>query len=542
MRSDPKTIQILLTGDEDSAEFRAAAAELERSPDLQARLEAAAIESAPWWDEARRSLREEDLPTSAASRLSNSVVIEVAASLPGDDVIDYERVPLDFLGPATHPELLGRLGRYDIEAVIGTGGMGVVLRGYDSELHRIVAIKILAPHLAHHASARRRFAREAQAAAAVVHPHIIPIHNVECDGQLPYLVMQYVPGQSLQARVDSQGPLAVIDTLRIAQQTASALSAAHAQGLVHRDVKPANILLEDRVERVLLSDFGLARAVDDASLTRTGIVAGTPDYMSPEQARGTEIDHRSDLFSLGSVIYFMLTGRPPFRADGAMAVLHRICDSPHRPLNQINCDVPIELCDLVDRLLSKQPARRFRTADQAEQALNQLLVRMQRGELSVRSRRMWKTRSLVSRPGRVFLEAFRGLPRYAQVLSGGALILLVSLLVWSGFQLMNAPLSEPVSNGTGISERESSPSDLAESATLDPAEAARARALLNEFAGYDLSDQEFSQAVEQMRTELSRIEQDWRSSAGFAQQPDGFTQDVQSIDQQLQRMAEELNQ
>jgi serine/threonine protein kinase len=168
-------------------------------------------------------------------------------------------------------------------------------------LHRVVAIKDLAPHLASHASARRRFSREAQAAAAVVHPHVIPIHNVESDDRYPYLVMQEVPGKSLQARVDAEGPLPLEEVLRIAQQTASGLAAAHAQGLIHRDIKPANILLEDQVKRVVLSDFGLARAVDDAWLSRTGIVAETPDYMSPQQANGNAIGYSTDLFSLGSV-------------------------------------------------------------------------------------------------------------------------------------------------------------------------------------------------------------------------------------------------
>lgn len=197
--------------------------------------------------------------------------------------------------------------------------------------------------------------------------------------------MHYVAGQSLQRRVDVSGPLPIIEALRIAQQTAAGLSAAHAQGLVHRDVKPANILLEEQIDRVLLSDFGLARAVDDASLTRTGIVAGTPHYMSPEQAQGEAIDHRSDLFSLGSVLYFMLTGHPPFRAAGAMAVLHRICQLPHRPVVEVNRDVPMEVSQLIDRLLAKKPSDRLATATQAEAELGQLLTRIQQRGFSIQS-------------------------------------------------------------------------------------------------------------------------------------------------------------
>ena len=300
---------------------------------------------------------------------------------PESDEIELDPLSLDFLEPAVHPELLGRIGRFDIERVIGTGGMGVVFKAHDGELHRAVAVKVLAPHLAHSAAARKRFAREAQAAAAVIHPNVIPIHNVSSDGKLPYLVMQYVAGESLQARVDRLGPLPIADALRIAQQTAAGLAAAHAQGLIHRDVKPANILLEESIDRVVLSDFGLARTVDDASLTRTGIVTGTPHYMSPEQANGEPIDCRSDQFSLGCVLYFMLTGRTPFRADSAMGVLNRICHQPHRPVNQINASVPRELSRVVDRLLAKSAAARFESAAACEAEISNLLSAVQSGRM-----------------------------------------------------------------------------------------------------------------------------------------------------------------
>jgi len=189
-----------------------------------------------------------------------------------------------------------------------------------------VAVKLMAPHLAASGSARRRFTREARAAAAIVHPHVMPIHSVNSSGRLPYLVMPCVACESLQQRINREGPLELKEILRISSRIAAGLAAAHAQGLVHRDVKPANILLEKGVDRVMLTDFGLARAVDDASLTKTGVIAGTPQYMSPEQARGEAIDHRSDLFSLGSVMYAMCTGRPPFRAETSYGILRRITD------------------------------------------------------------------------------------------------------------------------------------------------------------------------------------------------------------------------
>src|SRR5262249_45176557 len=151
-----------------------------------------------------------------------------------------------------------------------------------------------------------------QAAAAVSHDHIVTIHAVEETNGIPYLVMQCIAGLSLQQRLDRDGPLQLHEILRIGMQTASGLAAAHAQGLVHRDIKPANILLENGVERVKITDFGLARAATEASLTQSGVVAGTPQYMSPEQAEGKAIDQRTDLFSLGSVLYAMCTGQAPF--------------------------------------------------------------------------------------------------------------------------------------------------------------------------------------------------------------------------------------
>ncbi|MEJ7594782.1 MAG: serine/threonine-protein kinase [Planctomycetaceae bacterium] len=245
---------------------------------------------------------------------------------------------------------------------MGRGGMGIVMRGFDTSLNRHSAIKVLAPELASSAAARKRFSREARSAAAVVHPHVVPIQTVDEHNGLPYLVMPVVEGQSLQQRVEQNGPLSVIETVRIAAQVASGLQAAHEQGLVHRDIKPANVLLENGVERVQITDFGLARAIDDASMTRSGVITGTPQYMSPEQAHGDTIDHRSDLFSLGSLIYFMLAGRSPFRAETTMGVLNRIGNDEPRNLRSINADVPQWLEQIVMKLLSKSPASRFQTA------------------------------------------------------------------------------------------------------------------------------------------------------------------------------------
>src|SRR5690606_37702181 len=165
---------------------------------------------------------------------------------------------------------------------------------------------------------------------------LVTIHAIEEAHMPPYIVMEYVSGLSLQQLIDREGPLPVAKIVRIGAQAAAGLAAAHRKGNIHRDIKPANILLENGVQRVKITDFGLARAADDASLTQSGVVAGTPQYMAPEQARGEAVDYRSDLFSLGSVLYTMCTGRPAFRADSAVAVLKRVCEEQPRPIPEVN--------------------------------------------------------------------------------------------------------------------------------------------------------------------------------------------------------------
>lgn len=284
---------------------------------------------------------------------------------------------LEFLAPADMPGSIGRLGHYDIQEVVGRGGMGIVLKALDLTLQRVVAIKVLAPALATSATAQRRFVREARAAAAVRNDHVIDIYSVQGDHQPPYLVMEYIAGESLQKRLDRTGPLQLKEILRIGQQTASGLAAAHAQGLIHRDVKPANILLENGVERVKLTDFGLARAVDDASVTQSSVVAGTPQYMAPEQASGEAVDHRADLFSLGSVLYALCTGRAPFRASTSMAVLKRVCEETPTPIRESNPDIPDWLIAIIDKLHAKEKADRLQSAAEAADLLGQHLAHLQ---------------------------------------------------------------------------------------------------------------------------------------------------------------------
>jgi hypothetical protein len=307
---------------------------------------------------------------------------QVVKDLPGDgrrepQTTSVNGLVLDFLTPSQKPGSLGRLSHYEILEVIGRGGMGIVLKAFDEQLQRVVAIKVMAASLASNATSRKRFVREARAAAAVSHDHVVTIHAVEEGHALPYLVMQYVAGESLQERLDRDGPLELREVLRIGMQAAAGLAAAHTQGIVHRDVKPANILLENGVERVKITDFGLARAAADASLTQSGVVAGTPHYMSPEQAEGKPVDHRSDLFSLGSVLYAMCSGRAPFRADDSMAILKRVCEETPTPIREINPEVPDGLAAIIDKLLAKNPAERFQSAAEVAELLNRHLAHMQ---------------------------------------------------------------------------------------------------------------------------------------------------------------------
>ncbi|APZ92600.1 serine/threonine-protein kinase [Fuerstiella marisgermanici] len=283
--------------------------------------------------------------------------------------------------PGTRAGWLGRLGHYEIEEILGHGAFGVVAKAFDEKLHRVVAIKMLRPELATTSPPRKRFLREARTAAAITHENVVGIYAVE-EEPVPYIAMEYVPGPTLQARLNEQGPLEVQEVLRIAMQIAQGLSAAHKVKLIHRDIKPGNVLLAcDPADRVKISDFGLARAVDDASLTSSGVIAGTPLYMAPEQARGEKLDHRADLFSLGSVMYQMVSGRPPFRAANTIAVLKRVCEDTPRDIQDVIPDTPLWLCAIIVRLLEKNPDNRYQSADQVAELLTRCQQELQANEV-----------------------------------------------------------------------------------------------------------------------------------------------------------------
>lgn len=279
-----------------------------------------------------------------------------------------------YLETPSHPDALGRLGHYELLQILGQGGFGVVVKAVDTRLERQVAIKILAPHLAVTSPPRRRFLREARAAAGVRHEHVVQTYAVD-DAPIPHMVMEFIAGESLQDRIDRLGPFEPEEVVRLGLQIARGLSAAHEKGLIHRDIKPGNILIEEGIEpRAKLSDFGLAQTADDANQSQSGAVIGTPMYMSPEQVRGEEVDQRTDLFSFGSVLYLMTTGRPPFRAPTTLTVLKRVAeDTPRSP-----CDVipgtPAGLCEVIARLHAKSRDERYATAQEVIAALETCLT------------------------------------------------------------------------------------------------------------------------------------------------------------------------
>lgn len=271
-----------------------------------------------------------------------------------------------------------RLGNYELIEEIGRGGMGVVWKARDPQQDRIVAIKVLSSQVLSDATARQRFLREARAVGAVKHRNVVAMYGVE-ESPVPYLVMEFVDGPSLRTHLARKGPLDPLTVLRIALQIAKGLEASHAQGVTHRDIKPANIVLDIPTGRVKLTDFGLAHIDGDARLTHIGFVSGTPAYMSPEQAMGDPIDHRSDLFSLGSVLYAMVTGQSPFDDDRTFAgertfaALDRVRSTEPESAQSINPEVPSSLSDLIRWLHSKDPKNRPSSAAEVARILKQQL-------------------------------------------------------------------------------------------------------------------------------------------------------------------------
>jgi len=306
--------------------------------------------------------------------------------------VDYQYL-LDYLNVSSRPGSLGRLGHYEIMSVVGRGAFGTVLQAFDEKLQRLVAIKVMARELAATSPARKRFMREAQASAGIRHENVVSVFAVE-EQPLPYLVMEFVPGQTLHQYLNEHGPLELSTVLSLGRQIAEGLAAAHSQGLIHRDIKPSNILLEPVPKnRVKITDFGLARAADDASLTQSGMIAGTPMFMAPEQALGLKLDQRADLFSLGSVLYQMVSGRPPFRANNSVAALKRVTEDTPRSIREIIPETPQWLCDIISKLHAKNPDDRFQSARDVADVLADC-------ESQLRSHAVLNDYSLIPRTGK----------------------------------------------------------------------------------------------------------------------------------------------
>ena len=262
---------------------------------------------------------------------------------------------------------------YVLEKELGRGGMGAVYLARDVRLERPVAIKFLPPDMAMREDLRARFLQETRTAASFSHPNIVPVHAIEERDRIPCFIMGYVDGETLGARVKRAGPMSAADATRLLQEAAWALSYAHGRGVVHRDVKPDNILIDRASGRAMITDFGIARSRDTTSgLTMVGEIIGTPQYMSPEQATGETIDARSDLYSLGVVAFFALAGRLPFESSTAHGYLTAHITKPAPPMASVRPDLPPALAAAVDRLLQKDPAQRFQKGEELAEALDPL--------------------------------------------------------------------------------------------------------------------------------------------------------------------------
>jgi serine/threonine protein kinase/Leucine-rich repeat (LRR) protein len=320
-------------------------------------------------DAVRSTLSGPDAPAPSASELIERLARQTPpVERPRRDAL------LDFLAPPQADDEIGRLDGYRILKKLGEGGMGMVLEAEDIRLKRRVAMKVMKPEVAANEAHRVRFLREAQAAAAVEHDHICPIYQVGEDNGVPFIAMPFLKGEPLDARLRRERPLPVTEVIRIGCEIAEGLAAAHAHGLIHRDIKPGNIWLEADTGRVKILDFGLARSTNDnVQLTQSGAIVGTPAYMAPEQARAQAVDHRADIFSLGCVMYEMATGRRPFIGENTMAMLTSLAVDTPAAVATLNPAIPAELAALIEQLLSKKPDRRPASATAVVDSLRRML-------------------------------------------------------------------------------------------------------------------------------------------------------------------------
>ena len=287
--------------------------------------------------------------SSKANNLQATLVGGEAGSLP-----PRAAGPFRFLRQPEKDDEIGRLGNYRVLRLLGRGGMAFVFLAEDMSLHRRVALKVMKPDLERDPTASQRFLHEARLLASIKHDHLVTVYQVGSEGNVVFLAMELLQGETLESRLERSGPPRANEIIRLGREMATGLGIIHQNGLIHRDIKPGNIWLEEPGKRIKLLDFGLARHVDDdARFTQSGNIVGTPAYMSPEQARGVPMDARSDLFSLGGVLYHVCTGRMPFEAPTTMGMLTALAVDTPRPIHEFNPNVPKRLVQLVNDLLAK---------------------------------------------------------------------------------------------------------------------------------------------------------------------------------------------
>jgi eukaryotic-like serine/threonine-protein kinase len=364
---DPERLDLYLADQLSATEQNRIEEHLDRCPTCQTLIQNKAANQ-ELWESATKALGkdQDDTDRSKIRTLGQRLWDESQPKPPLQEVPNDEAIELylkSWMAPTERVDAMGRISKYEVLKLIGQGGMGLVLKALDTELQRVVAIKTMPQELSFHSEARLRLAREARAAAALNHPNVIPIHGMESWQNVPFLVMPFLEGGNLHDHVTKR-PLNLIETLTIGLQVSKALAALHQAGIVHRDLKPSNVLLANGLEHIVLSDFGLARINAEETITHSDTLAGTPYFMSPEQAQGKAIDFKSDLFSLGCLLYWLLTGTYPFRGNSKLETLVNIVQQNLSFPSPGRYPIPFMIQALLKGLMEKEPNKRWRSADE----------------------------------------------------------------------------------------------------------------------------------------------------------------------------------
>ena len=335
------------------------------------------------------------------------------------------------------------VSHYRILEKLGAGGMGVVYKAEDLKLNRTVALKFLPSQLLRSEGEKARFVHEAQAAAALDHPNICTIHEIDTADDETFIAMAYVPGESLEKRI-AKGPLPLDEAVRIAVEMCDALHESHSAGIVHRDIKPANIIISEKGHAVLM-DFGLAKIKGRTKLTQEGAAVGTFSYMSPEQTRGADVDRRTDIWSLGVVLYEMITGQPPFKADHELAVAYSIVNEEPAPPTALRTGVPMELEQVVRKALAKHPDERYQHVD----------------DMRVDLKRVETSRSPTQHPGSRPAQPVRRKPGFRHAAGLALIVIAAAAIVWLwprkvGMDAERAPATSPGRTGLPLASRQNS--------------------------------------------------------------------------------------